>query len=49
MPRHGALPHHSRADGAGKYKMEIKIAFWALAFFAAFMAARSLMLYFKEK
>ena len=29
--------------------MEIKIAFWALAFFAAFMAGRSLTAYFKEK
>jgi hypothetical protein len=30
-------------------KMEIKIAFWALAFFAAFMAARSLTAYFKQR
>jgi hypothetical protein len=29
--------------------MEIQIAFKALAFFAAFMAARSLTAYFKEK
>jgi hypothetical protein len=33
----------------GKGKMEIKMAFMALAFFAAFMAARSLTAYFKEK
>jgi hypothetical protein len=32
-----------------KDKMEIKIAFWALAFFAAFMAGRSLTAYFKQK
>jgi len=32
-----------------KDKMEIKIAFWALAFFASFMAARSLTAYFKKK
>ena len=30
-------------------KMEIKIAFLALAFFAAFMAARSLTAYFKKR
>jgi hypothetical protein len=30
-------------------KMEIAIAFKALAFFAAFMAARSLTAYFKKK
>jgi hypothetical protein len=30
-------------------KMEIKIAFWALAFFAAFMAGRSLTAYLKQK
>jgi hypothetical protein len=33
----------------GQDKMEIKIAVWALAFFAAFMAARSLTAYFREK
>jgi len=33
----------------GKDKMEIEIAFKALAFFAAFMAARSLTAYFKKK
>ena len=33
----------------GKDKMEIEIAFKTLAFFAAFMAARSLTAYFKEK
>jgi hypothetical protein len=33
----------------GKDKMEIQIAFKVLAFFAAFMAARSLTAYFKEK
>ncbi|MGC2712261.1 MAG: hypothetical protein WA366_02680 [Pseudolabrys sp.] len=32
-----------------KDKMEIKIAFLALAFFAAFMAGRSLTAYFKQK
>ena len=32
-----------------KAKMEIKIAFLALAFFAAFMAGRSLTAYFKQK
>jgi hypothetical protein len=32
-----------------KDKMEIQIAFLALAFFAAFMAGRSLMAYFKKK
>ena len=32
----------------GKDKMEIEIAFKALAFFAAFMAARSLTAYFKK-
>jgi hypothetical protein len=30
-------------------KMEIKIAFWTLACFAAFMAARSLTAYFKQR
>ena len=34
---------------SGKDKMEIKIAFLALAFFAAFMAARSLTAYFQKK
>ena len=33
----------------GQTMMEIKIAFWALAFFAAFMAARSLTAYFKQR
>jgi hypothetical protein len=33
----------------GKNKMEIEIAFKALAFFAAFMAARSLTAYFKKQ
>ena len=32
-----------------KDKMEIQFAFLALAFFAAFMAARSLTAYFKKK
>ena len=32
-----------------KDKMEIKFAFLALAFFASFMAARSLTAYFKKK
>jgi hypothetical protein len=30
-------------------KMEIKIAFWALVLFAAFMAAGSLTAYFQKK
>ena len=30
-------------------KMEIKIAFWALVLFAAFMAAGSLAAYFQKK
>jgi hypothetical protein len=47
--RHGALPHHSRADDAQRDKMEIKIAFWALVLFAAFMAAGSLSAYFQKK
>jgi len=34
---------------AGKGKMEIEIALKALAFFAAFMAARSLTAYFEKK
>jgi hypothetical protein len=33
----------------GQTMMEIKIAFLALAFFAAFMAARSLTSYFSKK
>jgi hypothetical protein len=33
----------------GQTMMEIKIAFLALAFFAAFMAARSLTAYFSKK
>ena len=45
--RSGALPHHSKADE--KDKMEVQFAFFALAFFAAFMAARSLTAYFKQK
>ena len=45
--RSGALPHHSKADE--KDKMEVQFAFLALAFFAAFMAARSLTAYFKQK
>ena len=32
-----------------KDKMEIKFAFLALVFFAAFMAARSLTAYFQKK
>jgi hypothetical protein len=32
-----------------KDRMEIQIAFLVLAFFAAFMAARSLTAYFKKK
>ena len=48
VPRHGTLPHHARADDAQKDKMEIEIAFKALAFFAAFMAGRSLTAYFKK-
>jgi hypothetical protein len=32
-----------------KDKMEIKIAFWALTSFAAFMAARSLTAYLQKK
>jgi len=32
-----------------KDKMEVQFAFLALAFFAAFMAARSLTAYFKKK
>ena len=35
-------------DDARKGQMEIEIAFLALAFFAAFMAARSLTAYFKK-
>jgi hypothetical protein len=46
---HECAPHHSRADNAKRDKMEIKIVFWALAFFAAFMAARSLTAYFKQR
>ena len=38
---------HSKADE--KDKMEVQFAFLALAFFAAFMAARSLTAYFKQK
>jgi hypothetical protein len=49
LTRHGALAHHLRADDAKKDKMEIQFAFLALAFFAAFMAARSLTAYFKKK
>jgi hypothetical protein len=33
----------------GQTMMEIKIAFVALAFFGAFMAARSLTAYFKQR
>jgi hypothetical protein len=36
------------ADDPKKDKMEIEIASKALAFFAAFMAARSLTAYFKK-
>jgi len=32
-----------------RHKMEIKIAFWALVTFAAFMAGRSLTAYFQKK
>jgi len=42
VPRHDELP-------AKEDKMEIKTAFLTLAFFAAFMAARSLTAYFKQK
>jgi len=38
-----------KADDAQKDKMEVEFAFLALAFFAAFMAARSLTAYFKKK
>jgi hypothetical protein len=48
-PLTNAIPHHSRVDDAQKDKMEIQIAFLVLAFFAAFMAARSLTAYFKKK
>jgi hypothetical protein len=40
-----AIRHHSRAVA----KVEIQIAFKVLAFFAAFMAARSLTAYLKDK
>jgi hypothetical protein len=40
-----ATPHHSRAVA----KVEIQLAFKALAFFAAFMAARSLTAYLTDK
>ena len=41
--------HHSGADEAKRDKMEIKIAFMAVLFFAAFMAGRSLTAYFKKQ
>jgi len=43
------LKQQSDRTMPGKDKMEIKIAFLALAFFAAFMAARSLTAYFQKK
>jgi hypothetical protein len=39
----------SRGTMPKRDKMEIKIAFWALVLFAAFMAAGSLTAYFQKK